>query len=60
MHRPTMLDVLLMLRSESFASLPTPSVPVNHTDEHQAEALTLEGFWEVNVPLQPVEEMVTS
>ncbi|CAM0904422.1 unnamed protein product [Alopecurus aequalis] len=52
LHRPTMSDVLLMLRSGSI-SLPTPSVPVNHTNEYPADALTLERLWEVNLPLQP-------
>uniref|UniRef100_A0ACD5UB85 Uncharacterized protein n=1 Tax=Avena sativa TaxID=4498 RepID=A0ACD5UB85_AVESA len=52
MHRPTMSGVLLMLRSES-ASLPTPSVPVDHTNGYLADALTLERLWEVNLPLQP-------
>lgn len=51
LHRPTMLDVLLMLRSES-VSLPIPSVPVNHTNGCLTDALTLEKLWKVNLPLQ--------
>lgn len=51
--RPTMLDVLLMLRSGS-AGLPTPNVPVDHTNDWLlGDVLTLERLWEVNLPSQP-------
>ncbi|KAK1683516.1 hypothetical protein QYE76_044364 [Lolium multiflorum] len=41
-HRPTMSDVLLMLRSESLC-LPAPSVPINHANEYLADPCVLRG-----------------